>query len=202
MQEIPIASRLPSSTSSTIVHRSGIPSVPFWSLRYIRYSVPIDYYALAVSSARFSSLYTIHPTPRQSRPTPYTLHLTQQLAAFLYTLHPTQVFRHLSCVRRWLAVSSLFPCQSVLIRGRYVSRHLFCFCQWSGNIFASFLVLPLAVFCSRLSPRVFPTPHLSPIASKRRPIAQRPITFHLSPSMSIVQIIRAFCWSLGLNPSL
>ena len=72
MQEIPIASRLPSSTSSTsstIVHRSGVPSVPFWSLRYIRYSVPIDYYALAVPSARFSS-----PLHRSSllASTPYT----------------------------------------------------------------------------------------------------------------------------------
>ena len=33
-------------------------------------------------------------------------------------------------------------------------RQLLCFCQWSGKILASFLSLPLAVMCSRISPRV------------------------------------------------
>ena len=163
MQEISIASRLPSSTnstSSTIVHRSGIPSgtsgTPF---------------LLTINLSRFR--------PRDS-PRLYTLHPTLYTAARCLPLHPTQVFRHLSCVRRWLAVSSLFPCQSVLIRGRYISRHLLCFCQLSGNILSSFLVLPLAVLCSRPSPRVFPTSHLSPIAYSLKEASYSTASYNLS----------------------
>ena len=191
MQEIPIASRLPSSTSSTnstIVHRSGVPSVPFWSLRYIRYSVPIDYYALAVPSARFSS--PLHLTP-------YTLHHSSLLASTPYTGIPPSVM----CT----AVARRIFFVSVPIRAH----------PWAVYLPPPVLLLPVVWLYSRLFscasvgclalaaiPASIPHPHLSPIASTRRPIAQRPLTFHLSPSMCIVQIIRAFCWSLGLSPSL
>ena len=39
-----------------------------------------------------------------------------------------------------------------LYSGILAPRHLLCFCQWSGKILASFLSLPLAVMCSRISP--------------------------------------------------
>ena len=188
MQEIPIASRLTSSTSSTsfsIVHRSGVPSVPFWSLRY---TVPIDYYALAVPSARFSS--PLHLTP-------YILHRSSLLASTPYTDIPPSVM--CTAVAR-----RIFPV-SVPIRAH----------PWAVYLPPPVLLLPVVWLYSRLFsfasvgclvfaaiPASIPHHHLSPIASTRRPIAQRPLTFHLSPSMSIVQIIRAFCWSLGLSPSL
>ena len=85
---------------------------------------------------------------------PPPLHLT------LYTLRPTPYAlhrrsHHLSCARRWFAVSSVFrvnPCSSV----SGISPLPVVFCQWSGNILASFLSLPLAVMLSRISPRVSP----------------------------------------------
>ena len=83
-----------------------------------------------------------YPPPLHS--TPYALHRRSH---------------HLSCTRRWLAVSPVFPCQSVLVCGRYISPPPVVFCQWSGNILASFLSLPLAVMLSRISPRVSPPLH-------------------------------------------
>ena len=50
------------------------------------------------------TLFTLHSTPLRS--TPYALDRRSH---------------HLSCARRWLAVSPVFPCQSVLVCGRYIS---------------------------------------------------------------------------------
>ena len=96
--------------------------------------------------------------------TPYTLHL-YALHSTPYTGVPTICHVHgggspgLPCFR-------VNPCSSV---GGISSPPLVMFCQWSGNILASFLSLPLAVMLSRISPRVshLYTLHSTPYALHR-----------------------------------
>ena len=85
----------------------------------------------------------LHFTPYTLRPTPYALHRRSL---------------HLSCARRCSPCLPCFrvnPCSSV----GGISPTPVVFCQWSGNILASFLSLPLAVMLSRISPRVSPPLH-------------------------------------------
>ena len=93
---------------------------------------------------KYPRLYTLHLTPYTLRSTPYALHRRSH---------------HLSCARRWLAVSSVFPCQSVLIRGRYIFPATCC-------------VLPLVWQNSRLFPFASVGSHalVIPIASKSLPL--------------------------------
>ena len=68
------------------------------------------------------------------------------------------------CHRHWLFSARGYPREKSPpffvhypenIRDILVSRHLLCFCQWSGKILVSFLSLPLAVMLSRFRPRDF-----------------------------------------------
>ena len=106
---------------------------------------------LGDDSPSIPRLYTLHSTPYTLRPTPHALHRRSH---------------HLSCARRWLAVSPVFPCQSVLIRGRYIS--------------AICCVLPVVWQCSRLFPFTPIGCHalVIPITSKSLPLRPTLYTLH------------------------
>ena len=85
---------------------------------------------------------------------PYTLHL--------YALYPTPYTSVPTICHVRGGGSPCLPCFHVnpcsSVGGIYSPPSVVC-CQWSGNILASFLSLPLAVMLSRISPRVSPPLH-------------------------------------------
>ena len=95
--------------------------------------------------AEYPHLYALHPTP--------------------YTGVPTICHVHgggLPCLPRF----RVNPCSSV---GGISSPPPVVFCQWSGNILASFLSLPLAVLCSAMVRRVSPPVHSTPYTLRSTP---------------------------------
>ena len=109
------------------------------------------------------SMCLLCPLPTGSPMTPASWGVRRML--FGYSSHS----RWLSCAQRWFAVSPVFPCQSVLIRGRYIFPAICC-------------VLPVVWQCSRLFPFAPVGCHalVIPITSKSLPLHPTPkiITKH------------------------
>ena len=138
--------------------------VPFFyfpaSTPYILHSTPLHLTPSRLLSCSRDSHREILPTS-----TPYALHRRSH---------------HLSCARRWLAVSPVFPCQSVLVCGRYIFPATCCVLPVVWQYSRLFPFAPVAVLCSRISPRVNPclyTLHIPPYTKK---ITKRTFFLHFS----------------------
>ena len=105
---------------------TGSPMTPAsWGVRRMLFGYSSHFRWLSCSRRWFAEYPPpLHLTLYTLRPTPYALHRRSH---------------HLSCARRWLAVSPVFPCQSVLVCGRYIFPATCC-------------VLPVVWQYSRLFP--------------------------------------------------
>ena len=143
-------SGIPRTSVGCLVLGDGSPSIPAFTLYTLRLT---HVFPPSVMLLRFLSQNAL--SPLNGRP------LRRSLNCSSATLRPTQAFPPSVMCTVVLAVSPVFPCQSVFIRGRYIFPATCCV----FNILAYFLSLPLAIMLSWFPSRVNPclyTLHFTP----------------------------------------